>query len=513
MSSISTPFTESAPTLSPLVPITSFQASTEKERHCDFYFCNFIDVKAGHVICSFPSALIEASILKEKLENLQGSELLSLEGVSYSEVQAFLEVADARRVSGDKDITIKQWVSALSVADYLQLAHIRSYVAKSIEDGLIRLDPFECIEVAERRRTQEWLLQPFRRICQRPQPLSPSEMSRLGFDRASAVAKARESLMKVIQSKGLFNTIYGGSTLSSSKQTTLANHALQVVKAEPSLCQLAPEQVLNPGSLRDQMETYSSNLSSSNLILRDCLYRLPLHYFGDQSLIHQLASKVGHGPVILPSDLHTSEWEVFLKIITARPYDQIELSLTFSEWTGGLRVARKLNHDHALAFIFCQIQKSFPNQDAVDLLEAARLAQAPHSQWFKDRYATLAQRSTAISSDEMRRMGEDASAEVCKMREQAAYKRGKQDGGVNSTAPQLDPEKPNPDKPSPTKPNLDNPPQGKPLKKQLWAGRNSLTKGPATIDWWAAAHNSRAKEPAQEPAAKEPPKEPAKDPL
>ncbi|KAG8935819.1 hypothetical protein FRC00_010275 [Tulasnella sp. 408] len=442
MSSISTSYTEPAPRLSPLVPAASVQDFTEVERHSSLYLCKFIDVKAGGVICSVPCAIIESSILKEKLEALQVGECLNLEGVTFPELQAFLEVVDARLVSGDGNFTIRQWVSALSVADVLQLGHIRSYVAKSIEEGLTRLDPFECIEVAERRRTQEWLLQPFRRICQRAQPLSPSEILRLGPDRASAVAKARENLMKVIHSKGLFDTIYGGSRLYLSAQNTLANHALQVVKAEPSLSQLAPEQheVLNTGALRDDTKISTTSLSSSNLIvikLRDRLYRLPLHYFGNKSLIHELASKVGQGPVNLPSDLHTSDWEAYLKIITARPYEQPEPTFAFSEWMGGLRVARKVDHSPASAFIFSQIQKSYPDQDAVDLLEAARLSQAPPSTWLKARYATLSERPTAISPEEMRRMGEEASAEVCRMREQAAYKRGRKEGEVNSTAHQV----------------------------------------------------------------------------
>ncbi|KAG8930283.1 hypothetical protein FRC01_002985 [Tulasnella sp. 417] len=432
MSSVSTPFTESAPTLSPVTPTTSLQDCTEGDKHGDFYFCNFIDVKTGDGICSFPSSLVESSILREKLHTPKESERLNLEGFSHSEVRAFLEVADARLVSGDKHYSFQQWVSALSVANHLQLDHIRFYAAKSIEDGLIRLDPFECIEVAEKHGTQEWLLQPFRRICQRPEPLSSSEILRLGLDRASAVSKARENLMKMVHSRGLFDKIYGGSALPSCVQTTFANDALQVVKAEPLLCQLMAEHAPRPSDLGDHPETYTSTLSSSNLIsinLRDCLYRLPLHYFGNCSLIHKLAaSNVAHDPISLPSDLTTSEWEVFLKIITARPYDQPELSVAFSEWMGGLRVARKLNHNRAQAYIFRQIQKAYPDQDAVNLLEAARLAEVPHSQWIQDRYTILSLRSTAISSEEMRRIGEDASAEVCKLREQNVYQRGKKDG-------------------------------------------------------------------------------------
>ncbi|KAG8935817.1 hypothetical protein FRC00_010273 [Tulasnella sp. 408] len=333
MSSISTPFTESAPAVSPLVSTPYLRDSTE-ERHSDLYFYNFIDVK--------------------------------------------------------------QWVSALSIADHLQLAHIRSYAAKSVEDGLLRLDPFECIEVAERHRNPEWLLQPFRRICERAKPLSPSEMSRLGLDRASAVAEARENLMKIIQSRGLFDRIYGDSDPPSSIQTTLANAALQVVSADPLLSQLAPEHVTSTGAFRDT-NAYPSQ-----------------------------------GLVTLPSDLNISEWEVFLKIITARPYDQPELSLAFSEWMSGLRVASKLNDDCATAYIFGQIQEAYPDQDAVDLLEAARVARAPHSQWLQNHYDILSHRSDAISPEEMRRIGVDALAEVCKLREQAAYDRGREDEKVAS---------------------------------------------------------------------------------
>ncbi|KAG8914274.1 hypothetical protein FRC00_000117 [Tulasnella sp. 408] len=258
--------TESDPTPSPnLVPTASLQDSTEGERHRDFYFCDFIDVHVEHAVSSFPSALIESSNLKDKLEKQEGSERLSLEDVSYPEVQAFLEVADARLVSGDKHFTFHQWAASLAVSSHLQIPHLRSYVVQSMKEGLNRLDPFDCIEVAEQRRVHQWLLPPFRRICERPEPLSSSEILRLGSDRASSVAKARESLMKMIHSKGLFDTIYGGSALPSSAQTALEKHALQVVKAEPLLCQLAHEQGLGAGAHTDHSETHSNNLSSSNL--------------------------------------------------------------------------------------------------------------------------------------------------------------------------------------------------------------------------------------------------------
>lgn len=248
-------------------------------------------------------------------------------------------------------------------------------------------------------------------------------MLRLGLERTGAVAKTREKLMKLIHSHGLFDTIYGSTSPSPYEKNRLAGYALQVVKEDPLLCQLAPEQPLGVPVPSNHEIVNSSCLTSSNLTdikVQDCLYRLPLHYFGDQSLIHKLtASRVNQGPIFLPEDLSASAWEIFLEIITARPYDQSEPSHTFSEWMSALRVARKLDHDSAPAYIFSRIQAECPGQDAVDLLEAARLAEAPDSPWLQSRYASLSTRATSISWEEMRRMGEKASAEVCKLREQA----------------------------------------------------------------------------------------------
>ncbi|KAG8944142.1 hypothetical protein FRC04_002180 [Tulasnella sp. 424] len=427
MSSIIPIFTESVETASPpLNPFPSFQNPTEGVKHPEFYFGDFIDVHVEHMVYSFPSALIESSILKRRVKGLKGNDRLVLEGMSPSKVQAFLEVADARLVSGDKHFKFQQWASALSAADHLKVAHIRTYIVKSMEDGLNRLDPFDCIDVAEGQRVQDWLLQPFRRICERPEPLSPSEMVRLGWERAGAVAKAREKLMKLIHSGGLFDNIYGGSDLSSSDKTTLAGYAVQVVKEDPLLCQLAPEQPLGVPVLGDHTDFNSSRLTSSSLT--DMKARKD---FSSLRRIPCLSFDLGAGllgPLVLPEDLSTSDWEIFLKIITARPYDQSEASHPFSEWMSALRVARKLDHDSAPAYIFGRIQAACSDQDAVDLLEAARLAEAPHSPWLQSRYASLSTRATSISWEEMCRMGEKASAEVCKLREQAAYNRGKAEG-------------------------------------------------------------------------------------
>lgn len=91
----------------------------------------------------------------------------------------------------------------------------------------------------------------------------------------------------------------------------------------------------------------------------------------------------------------------------------------------GLRVAKLMEHDQARNYICTKIQAKFSEQDPVDLLEAAKVGEMPKSQWLQDRFQALAKREEAISEEEVTRIGAATTAIVCKLREQAAYKRGR----------------------------------------------------------------------------------------
>lgn len=101
-----------------------------------------------------------------------------------------------RLVIGDGHFTFKQWAGALAAANRLAIPRIREYVSQRLTGGLDRLDPFDCVDAALQYREHEWLFEPFLRICERPEALSPAEILRLGPERSGAVGRVREKLLK-----------------------------------------------------------------------------------------------------------------------------------------------------------------------------------------------------------------------------------------------------------------------------------------------------------------------------
>lgn len=97
-------------------------------------------------------------------------------------------------MTGDDHFTFEQWAGTLAVANRMAIPRIRNYAIQRLQDALNRLNPFDCIDVADKYRVHEWLFQPFLRICERPEPLTPPEILRLGPERSSAVGRVREKL-------------------------------------------------------------------------------------------------------------------------------------------------------------------------------------------------------------------------------------------------------------------------------------------------------------------------------
>lgn len=90
----------------------------------------------------------------------------------------------------------------------------------------------------------------------------------------------------------------------------------------------------------------------------------------------------------------------------------------------GLRFAERFGHDSARRYIIQRIETDFPSQDPVDLLEAAKIAGAPDSDWLRSIYTTLSQRSGPLSPGDLRRIGEEATVQVWKLRDQFMYQQG-----------------------------------------------------------------------------------------
>ncbi|KAG8906117.1 hypothetical protein FRC00_012835, partial [Tulasnella sp. 408] len=203
MSYVSTTFSEvDAQSLSPAqvpgtpkLPVAENLSTSKEWRHPKFYWSDFVDIQVESMLYRVPRAVLQQSeILESNLDADKASSALYVNGITAQEMEAFLDVSDAREVTGDNQFTFEQWAGALATADRLGIPRIRSYATKRLTDSLNQLDPFDCIDVATKYRVDEWLFQPFLRICERLEPLSSAEILRLGSERAGAVCRVREKL-------------------------------------------------------------------------------------------------------------------------------------------------------------------------------------------------------------------------------------------------------------------------------------------------------------------------------
>lgn len=85
----------------------------------------------------------------------------------------------------------------------------------------------------------------------------------------------------------------------------------------------------------------------------------------------------------------------------------------------------RFGHAVARKYILQRIQCDFPEQDPIDLLEAAKIADAAHSDWLQGLYKTLSQRKGSLSPEDLRRIGEKATSEVWKLRDRFMYDAGR----------------------------------------------------------------------------------------
>lgn len=114
-----------------------------------------------------------------------------------------------------------------------------------MERGLDRLDPFDCIEVAEEYRVQDWLVRPFCRICERAESLSPSEMARLGWERSGVVVRIRQTVLRALPAVEVVGTPYNSSPSPEvieveGEMPSHRNSTRRLIEREPLLSQLRP---------------------------------------------------------------------------------------------------------------------------------------------------------------------------------------------------------------------------------------------------------------------------------
>lgn len=102
---------------------------------------------------------------------------------------------------------------------------------------------------------------------------------------------------------------------------------------------------------------------------------------------------------------------------TNRPFDQPQLCLPLASWVTGLSLAKRFEMGSARRYIIQRIQSDFPTEDSIDLLEAVKIGGSANSDWVHSLHERLSQRESSLTSQEIRRIGEDATAEVLKLRD------------------------------------------------------------------------------------------------
>ncbi|KAG8958485.1 hypothetical protein FRC00_002695 [Tulasnella sp. 408] len=369
-----------------------------------------------------PRAILQQSeIFGSILQNYEASGSLYVNGITTQEMDAFLEVSDAREVTGDDHFTLEQWLDALATADRLGIPRIRSYVTKKAQGALNCLDPFDCIDIATKYRVYEWLVQPYVRICERPESLSPAEMLRLALERASAVCRVREKLFaeKYQSTKyWIANKWPGNSSRHNSssseppweemEKAILAEQAAKghsLVRRETVLSRPNfPSPGVEPPVYTVPQGTPHPKYSQTDLRemkVGSSLYQLPTRYFERPDLLGETPSGKGSSSqsddlLMLPHDVTVYDWNTFLDIVTAR----------------------------ARRYILRRIETNFSSQNPIDLLEAAEIAGAPDSPWLQGLYKTLSERKDSLSPEDLGRIGKKASTEVLKLRDQYMWSSG-----------------------------------------------------------------------------------------
>ncbi|KAG8985642.1 hypothetical protein FRB90_004559, partial [Tulasnella sp. 427] len=416
----------------------------------------------GDALYRVPRTLIQHAEALKLLPVDRANGALCLYNITPKEMEAFLDVADAQLIVGDSHYTSDQWVGALAVANPLGISQVRKYAIPKLQESLDRLDPFARIDLADKYRVDEWMAQPVLSICERPETLTEAEVLRLGTERVCAISRVREKRLAHKYESGVSwarkewpvkvpmkSSSYGSSSSygysnyggkppevslpypnwqaqQDDVNAAVAAETKRLIDLETALCQSDSKSLPSPSPLsaNSRAEDVVVLISpphhrQSDLIImkvQNFLYRLPLHYFKQSGIFKIEPSNHSQVTIVLPPDVEAPNWDIFLEILTAR--------LPFPSWAEGLRLAKRFGHETALKYILQRIRVDFPEQDPIDILEAVKIAESPDSPWIRSVYSRLSQRDGSLTLNDILRIGEGATAEVCKLREQVMYNKG-----------------------------------------------------------------------------------------
>ncbi|KAJ7672399.1 hypothetical protein DFH06DRAFT_1036643 [Mycena polygramma] len=98
--------------------------------------------------------------------------------------------------------TLREWIDLLSIATRYYFQRLRDCAIHAIEHGMPefsiefweRIDPVEQIVLAEKHDIPHWRRIAYVQICERSDPLSESEARKLGYQKTTLLARARETV-------------------------------------------------------------------------------------------------------------------------------------------------------------------------------------------------------------------------------------------------------------------------------------------------------------------------------
>ena len=96
-----------------------------------------------------------------------------------------------------KEPSLQHWINLLSISTKYQLESIRVVAIKGVETCKPEIDPVEKYALAKKYAVEEWEGSSFKILCQRPDPLTVEEATKLGVVVATEVFRERERIRSV----------------------------------------------------------------------------------------------------------------------------------------------------------------------------------------------------------------------------------------------------------------------------------------------------------------------------
>ncbi|KAG8995237.1 hypothetical protein FRB90_000223 [Tulasnella sp. 427] len=347
---------------------------------------------------------------------------LCISGLSGSEFDAFLNLANYKMIRGEPENSLGTWEVVLYVATQLGCQEIRELAIESMNEDVDELKHIPLIQIGLKYEVLEWVLTGFTRLIERKEPLTDEEGVALGMSRVLAIYRCRETLTR--------------NEDGDCRASDLINN-------EPAL--KSPEynrpNDVRFGATADDLPI-SSPLSTHQLTFielatESTLWRVSMSVLGATSYF---ASRVDHQKgfggksyprVDISGEVSKAELDSYLSVANARIYQHRSgkrLGLSFQQWIGALRVATIFGHADARRFIIRFIEPQLTDQNPFDIIDSAKTCNVEH--WLMPQYENVAKRTAFPSDEEGRRLGVASLMAVCRLREEAAYKKGKQERPV-----------------------------------------------------------------------------------